>query len=61
MKGAWLTGVSGVLTLAIAVVLMAVSAPPGRAAQHGGNTSAASQAGPAAVSYMQAGPPQARP
>jgi hypothetical protein len=35
MKGTWLTGATGVLTLVIAVVLMACSAPAPQARQHG--------------------------
>ncbi len=35
MKGIWLTGATGVLTLVIAVVLMAYSAPASHAQQHG--------------------------
>jgi len=35
MKGTWLTGATGVVTLVIAVMLMAYSAPASHAQQHG--------------------------
>jgi hypothetical protein len=49
MKRMWLTGATGVLTLVVAVVLMAYSAPTSHAQQHGTVTTQSATAQSAAT------------